>query len=196
MEWLKGADMTIDLKSIIGGIAPMLATALGGPLAGMAVKAIAGAVLGPDEVAAAQSDQSPVEALKTRVEAAISNGVADMSKLRQAEQDFQVKMAEIGFKNEADLQKIAAEDRASARTASVQGGTAKMLFWLTLFLLTICLGSEVVVLFNGYPVDIPEIVVGRILGLLDAVAMMVLSFWYGTTNANKTKDETISKLAS
>ena len=36
---------------------------------------------------------------------------------------------------------------------------------------------------------------GRILGLLDAIAMMVLSFWYGTSHSSSIKNGLITKVA-
>ena len=40
-------------------------------------------------------------------------------------------------------------------------------------------------LFKGYPKETPDIVIGRILGLLDAAAMMVLNYWLGTSNSSQ-----------
>lgn len=61
-----------------------------------------------------------------------------------------------------------------------------------MLLLVACLGTEIFVLFNGYPATIPEIIVGRVLGLLDSVALLVLSYWYGTTSASQTKTELLA----
>jgi hypothetical protein len=61
-------------------------------------------------------------------------------------------------------------------------------------LLCITLGSEIAVLFYGYPDDkIPEMVVGRILGLMDAVAMLVLSYHYGTTSGSMAKTQLLAQ---
>jgi hypothetical protein len=48
------------------------------------------------------------------------------------------------------------------------------------------------VLFNGYPDGTDPLVVGRVLGLMDAVAMLVLSYWYGTTNGSAVKNELLA----
>lgn len=112
--------MDFNLGNIIKGIAPMLATALGGPLAGLAVKVIAGAVLPDDQIQVAAGTGNPIDALQTSISTAIQNGVADMSKLKQAEQDFKLRMAELGYKQVADLERIAADDRSSARTMQIQ----------------------------------------------------------------------------
>jgi hypothetical protein len=172
--------MDFDWQSVVKSVAPTIATALGGPLAGMAVKAI-GDSLGLDE----PTQENIATALK-------GASPDDLLKVKQAEQDFAAKMKQLDI----DVFSLEVKDRDSARKAAVDGGTAKMLFWLSLFLLVVCLGSEIAVLFLGYPKTVPEIVVGRILGLLDAVTMMVLAFWYGTTSQSKTKDETIKGLAA
>ena len=91
------------------------------------------------------------------------------------------------------MERIAADDRASARKAAVDGGTARPLFWLSLVLLTLTLGSEVAVLFVGYPPTIPDIVVGRVLGLMDSVALMVLAFHYGSSAGSAAKTEILAK---
>jgi hypothetical protein len=68
-----------------------------------------------------------------------------------------------------------------------------MLFWLSIVLLVITLGSELVVLFVGYPKTLPDIIVGRILGLMDSVALMVLAYWYGTTNGSARKTDMLNQ---
>lgn len=169
-----------DWKGIVGSVAPILGTALGGPFGGMAVKAI-GDALGLSA------------ATEKTVAAALSGATPeDLLKLKQADQDFATKMKQA----DVDLEKVAAQDRDSARKASVEGGTSRDLFWLSLFLLSVCLGAELGVLFFGYPAGSSELVVGRVLGLMDAVAMVVLSFNYGTTKTSQTKDTTISNMAA
>jgi hypothetical protein len=97
--------MDFDWKSIIGSIAPTIATALGGPLAGLGVKAIAGALglsdgAGEKDVAAAVQNASPDQLLA----------------IQKADQDFAIRMQELGV----DLEKIAGADRADARNREIQ----------------------------------------------------------------------------
>ena len=92
--------MSFDWKGLVGTVAPTLATALGGPMAGMATKAIASSLLGD------------ADASEKDIAAALAGASPDtMLKLKQADQAFETKMAELGV----DLEKIAQEDRASAR---------------------------------------------------------------------------------
>ena len=97
---VRGGSMAFNWKSILGTVAPGLATALGGPLAGMAVQAVSNAVLG-------KQDGSDDE-----IAAAITAGGPDvLQKLRAADQQFQVEMKKLDI----DLEKISSDDRTSAR---------------------------------------------------------------------------------
>lgn len=101
--------MAFDWKAFIGNAAPMLATALGGPLAGAAVATI-GNALGLGD---SPSDEAISKALATADPDAIA-------KIKQAELDFQARMAELGYKNVADIAKIEADDRDSARKREME----------------------------------------------------------------------------
>lgn len=168
----------MDWITTLKRLAPTVATALGGPLAGAAVSAI-GSIFGMTE---ATSDD-------------IGKLIADgqltpdhLAELRKLELEYQNNEKERGFR----YAELAFRDRDSARTASVSGGTQKMLFWMSLVLLALTLGTEVAVLFYGYPVNTPEIIVGRVLGLMDAVALMVLSYWYGTSSGSAQKTDLLT----
>ena len=167
-----------DWKQLLKTVAPVLGTALGGPLGGAAASFIAGKL-----------------GLESKTIEAVTD-VLNAGKL-SPDQVVAMRQAEIDFKkwdgdNDIKLEQISAGDRDSARKASVAGGTQLMLFWLSLMLLGVCLGSEVWILFNGYPEALPEMVVGRVLGLLDAVTIMVLTYWYGTTNSSSQKTQMLA----
>jgi hypothetical protein len=154
-----------------------VAAALAGPLAGEAVAALIGIVGG-----AGQED----------VREAIEGGrltAEQISQLRQLELQFKENERERGFK----YAELAFKDRDSARQANVNGGTQRPLFWLSVLLLLICLGTEVAVLVFGLPVGTSELVLGRVLGLLDAIAMTVLSYWFGTSSSSAIKTELLVK---
>jgi len=163
-----------DWKSTLAKLAPTVATALVGPLAGTAVSAI-GELLG-------LSNATP-ESIADVV-ASGSLTPQQISDLKQLELKYQAEEKERGFKYE----ELAFKDRDSARKANVEGGIQKELFNMSILLLVVTLGTEIYVLFKGYPDTLPEIIVGRVLGLMDAVAMMVLAYWYGTTNGSAQKN--------
>lgn len=173
----------MDWKKIIATAAPGLATALGGPLAGGVVSILADKVLGG-------SSGDPV-ADEAKLAGVLAGGITPelRAKILEADQAFRLEVLKAGTR---ELE-VAAEDRASARRAAVEGGTARPLFWLSLLLLGLTLGSEVAVLFVGYPPTIPDIVVGRVLGLMDSVALMVLAFHYGSSAGSAAKTEILAK---
>ena len=86
-------------KKILKGVAPTLATALGGPLAGMATKVISEKLLGKDD----GGDNEIYEALMN------PEGLA---KLKEIEADFKTKMKAM----DVDLERMAVDDRKSARS--------------------------------------------------------------------------------
>jgi hypothetical protein len=169
----------MDWLTTLKSLAPTVASAFGGPLAGIAVSAV-GNLLGV------------TEATQDRIASAITSGSLtpdQISEIKLLELKYQADEKERGFR----YSELAFKDRDSARTANVAGGTQKPLFWLSLLLLTVTLGTECAVLFLGYPPNTSEIVVGRVLGLMDAVVMLVLAYWYGTTNGSSQKNEAIGR---
>lgn len=162
------------MNDLLKTLAPTVLSAILGPFSGIALSAL-GSILG---VSAATTES---------VTKAFSDGKLtpeQLSAIKELELKYQNDEKERGFKY-AELE---FQDRDSARKANVAGGVQKELFGMSLILLVICLGTEIWVLFNGYPKTLPEIIVGRILGLLDGVALLVLSYWYGTTNGSHNKD--------
>lgn len=95
MNW--GKD---DWKKLAAAVAPGIATALGGPLAGVAVSAISDKLLG-------KSDGTESE-----IATALATGGTDaLTKLKEAEQAFQVRMRELDI----DLERVHQADRDGAR---------------------------------------------------------------------------------
>lgn len=96
-----------DWKRLVATVAPALATALGGPLAGVATQALSAALLG-------NSDGSTEE-----VATAVLTGGADgLLKIREADHAFAARMAEL----EIDLERVHQTDRASARDRESKTG--------------------------------------------------------------------------
>jgi hypothetical protein len=168
MDWLK----------TLAQLAPTVASALGGPLAGAAVSAI-GSVLG-------LTDAKPADLAKVFKDGQLTP--EQITQIRELELKYQADEKERGFR----YAELAVQDRDSARKANVAGGVQMPLFWLSLLLLLVGMGVEGVVLFHGVPPHVDDIITGRILGLMDAVIMLVLSYWYGTTNGSQSKDSLLA----
>lgn len=169
--------MSADWKRIVATVAPGIATALGGPLAGLAVKAIGGALgLGDgaseDAVAAAVTGASPDQLLA----------------IKQADQAFKVKMREL----DVDLERISMQDRDSARRreADTKDWAPKVL--AAIIVLTWA-SVQWFILRNSVPEDMRELIM-RVLGTLDAALMLVLAYYFGSSAGSKAKDDIVGAM--
>lgn len=158
--------MKFDWKAIVGTVAPTLATALGGPLAGLATKAIVEAV------------GLPPESSEEQVAAAITGATPDqLLAIKNADAIFKIKMREL----EVNLEQIMFQDRDSARKLLISTGakTPAALSWIVVAT-TFALEGGLFVL--GMPQDMPDIVLGRILGTFDTALGIVLTYWLGAAH--------------
>lgn len=172
--------MNFDWKGVVANVAPMLATALGGPLAGGAVVAITKALgLGEDATSA--------EISKKLAEADPSTLLA----LKKAEQDFAARMSEMGFKSEADLARIEADDRANARQREVerQDWTPRILAYLVT---AGFFGMLSVMVFAAIPTASKEPLY-ILLGSLGTAWTSIIAYYFGSTAGGQKKSELLAK---
>lgn len=168
----------MEWQSIVKTVAPWIGTALGGPLGGMAVEAIANA-LGVSEKTTERIQQAiqgmtPAEALS----------------LKKADQDFALQMRSLGYKNTADLEKIAADDRDSAR--KMQMSTRSRMPAILTCGVGATFGIVLLVLFKYEIPDNNRDVVVYMCGQLAAAFAACLAFWVGTTRQSENKTEIIA----
>lgn len=162
--------MSFDWKSLVGTIAPTLATALGGPMAGMAVKAIAGSLLGDEnageaDIAAALQGATP----------------ADLLKLKEADQSFKLEMEKLGV----DLERIAAGDRDSARQREIatKDNAPKILAGVIVIGFFATLAT---IAFVAIP-DGAQQPINILLGSLTALLIQVGNYYFGSSAGSKEK---------
>lgn len=178
--------MSFDFGAILKGIAPGLATALLGPLGGLAVQAIGGAI---------GMDKPTTEKISDALTQGQLSGDQIVA-IKQAEMDFQLKMQQMNIdveKVNQDYERIASADRDSARKREVDvGDHAPLIIGAAI----ICTWSFIqwYLLHNSIPDDMREIIM-RVLGTLDAALMMVLTYFFGTTAGSRAKDTTIATIA-
>lgn len=150
-------------KGVIGAIAPTLGAALGGPLGALAGNVIS-AALGGKDVEQALIEQKPETLLA----------------LRKAEQDFVVKLEELGVERE----RISMADRASARDLAKVNMKPQMLISATFlggyFLI---LGLRMAGVFESQE----DRVVDNLLTALTYGVPLILAFWFGSTAGSSTK---------
>lgn len=175
-----------SIADAVGGVAPTVATALGGVvggplgagLAGTATRALSHALLGKPDA----SEEEIQEALRTDPDA--------LAKVRIAETELQAELARQGVK----LEQVHSEDRQNARhhaNLARQSGdnTARILAYLLVagFLCVI-----LAVLFA--PINIEDkTLLGMLVGYLSAKADQVVSFFFGSSAGSKDKDKAMQK---
>ncbi|HEY8386217.1 MAG TPA: hypothetical protein VIK82_08380 [Porticoccaceae bacterium] len=172
--------MSFDWKVLIGKAAPMLATALGGPLAGAAVATI-GQALGLGQ-----------EASEEEIARKLASASPDvLLQLKKAEQEFSVKMAELGFRSQTDLARIEMEDRASARQReqAVQDWTPRILA----FLITAgFFGMILALIWAPIPEGAKEPLL-ILIGTLGGTFSSIIAYYFGSTAGGQKKSELLAK---
>ena len=157
-------------------ILPTIATALGGPLAGIAAAFVA------DKLGLTEKTSEAVQAAITGA------SPEQFAQLRQIDADLQKFFVGQGVK----LEEIAAADRASAREREAKTGD----LWTPRTLAAlIVLGWFVIqgyLLTHLVPPEMREIIL-RALGTLDMALGLVLGYYFGSSSSSRTKDELIAK---
>jgi len=169
----------MDWQTIVKTVAPWIGTALGGPLGGLAVEAVAGA-LGISE--------KTTDAVKQAISGATPE---QLLALKQADQQFALQMQALGYKQITDLEAIAAGDRASAR--DMQKSTQSFVpALLTCFVVGAFTSTLVLLLKYDVPQTNRDIVVYMI-GQLSGGFTSALAFWLGTTRESGRKTEMLAQ---
>ena len=155
-------------------IAPGIATALGGPLAGLAVTAISKA-LNIDE----KEVQKTIESGKLSAD--------QLASLKQAELDLQAKAQELGL----NFEKLAVDDRKSAR--DMQISTKSFVPALLSILIVVAWALIQYFLLTHIIAQEMRELVARVLGTLDGALMLVLSFYFGSSSHSEKQTEMIHR---
>lgn len=166
-----------SVKDIIGKVAPVVGTALGGPFGGIAGSIVAKA-LGVDT-----ADQA-IEALKTNPEALL--------KLKVAELELKKFMREANIReSELDVQ-----DRASARALAVAKGMTPQVLLSTIYtggyfgvLLGVMAGDLTI------PSGSEGAIFSTIIGVMTAAQVQIMNFWFGSSIGSKEKSAHLASVA-
>lgn len=158
-----------DWKGFVGSVAPTLATALGGPMAGMATKAIADA-LGVDneeiEISKALATANP----------------ETLVKLKEIDKNFDIEMKKLNI----SLEEIAYKDRDSARNLFRVDKRPQIalsaLFIVGYFVILSLMLAGVFTIPEGLmePVLL-------LLGMLSREVPTIMQFWFGSSTGSKDK---------
>lgn len=169
----------MDWSNLIGTIAPTIATALGGPLAGLGVEAI-GKAFG--------MEQPTIK----KVQDALTQGQLtgdQIATLREAEFALRARMKELDIQEE----QLVYADRDSARKMQTSNRSIIPPLLACIVVILVCT-AEGSMLFGKISPDVDPIVLGRILGTLDSALMLVLSFYFGSSIGSERKTEIMAYL--
>jgi hypothetical protein len=150
-------------------VAPTIATALGGPLAGLAVEAVSKALgVSGDE----------------------AKNILDEGKM-SADQIAQVKVAEIELQKQAqslglNFEQLSVQDRSSAR--DMQVATKSFLVPTLAIIIVVSFIGVVVGTMMGLS-HIESAMAGTLVGYLSAKAEQVVAFYFGSSAGSQRKDE-------
>jgi membrane-bound ClpP family serine protease len=170
-------DILKAFGPLLGQVAPTIATALGGPLAGIAVKTLSNALLGredgsAEDVSSALATASPEQ----------------LAQIKQIDADFRVRMKELDI----DLERISVSDRESARNMQTQ--TQDWIPRVLAILITVgFFGILAYMLLNGMPKSGTEALL-MMLGALGTAWTGVINFYYGSSAGSKAKTDAMANM--
>lgn len=171
----------MDLFQILKTAAPVIASALTGPLGGIAVEMVSNAL--------GLSDKTE-EAIKT----ALDGGISPEQKLalQKANNDFLLETQRISNSHEENIYKTEVDDRASARLreSSVKDYVNSILAYSIVGGFII---SVVGVLSGVFKIE--DQATFLVLNLLAAPCTQVLSYYFGSTSGSKAKTEMLVQSA-
>jgi hypothetical protein len=168
-------DILKTFGALLGSVAPTIATALGGPVAGMAVKAISGALFGHEN------------GTEDDIMAALANPNGDqLAALKKIDADFKVQMKSLDI----DLERISAADRDSARNMQIATRD-----WIPRALAVgVTLGFFGIVayiLHYGLPPTGGEALL-MLIGTLGTAWTGVMGFYFGSSSGSKQKTDALT----
>lgn len=163
-------------KDTLAKVAPVLAGALGSPLAGVAVKA------GLDMLGI-EGDESTLEEIVMR------SDPDALLKLKQAEHNFKTTLRELDIKEK----ELNVGDRDSARQLAKTKGIWPQLVLSSAY--SIAYGVVLYCFMSGL-INVPEdqvVLFGSLIGVLTAAQVQVLNFWFGSSSGSKEKTNAMSE---
>ena len=150
-------------------VAPTIATALGGPLAGLAVEAVSKALGVSGDEAKSMLDEGKMSA-------------DQIAQVKVAELELQKQSQALGL----NFEQLAVEDRKSAR--DMQTATKSLLVPTLAIIIVVSFIGVVVGTMLGLS-HIESAMAGTLVGYLSAKAEQVVAFYFGSSAGSQRKDE-------
>jgi hypothetical protein len=168
-------DLLAKFGPLLGQVAPTIATALGGPLAGVAIKTLSAALFGHEDA----TEEQVFEAMATATP-------DQLAAIKKIDADLKVQMKSLDI----DLERIAAGDRDSAR--QMQRETKD---WvpkaLAIFITFGFFGVLIWMLVFGMPKTGTEALL-MMIGSLGTAWTGVMQFYFGSSAGSKAKNDLLA----
>lgn len=169
----------MDWKAIVGTVAPWIGTALGGPLGGAAVGAVADALGLSDKTEAS-------------IKAALSGVTPEqMLAMKNADQAFSIKMQELGFDSVEKMAALAVDNTKDAR--AMQTSTRSRIPAVLAVIITIGFFGILVGMLRGDLTATDNQALLIMLGALGAAWGAVVNFFFGSTAESGRKTELLAQ---
>lgn len=165
----------MNLKTIIGSVAPTLATALGGPVAGAAMSSLA-------TLFGCEKDEEAIFKAFTAADP------SKLSELKKLDYDFKVEMKKLDI----DVYKIDADDRANAREREIKTGDKTQ----TILAYMITFGYFSVLAFIikfGLPESNNEALLILLGALSGAWGSSIVTYYFGSSKSSSDKNSLFFK---
>ena len=112
--------------------------------------------------------------------------------MKQADNDFAIKMQAMGFAHLEELQQVAATDRADARNREIKTGDSRTPQILAALVLVGWLTVQGFLLTHVIDASMRELI-ARVLGTLDSALTLVLSYYFGSSAGSAEKNQIIAQ---
>ncbi len=174
-----------SVSGAVESLAPTIATCIGGPLAGTAVTAL-------EHVFGLTPSDSSTDQRLGAVASAIAGATPEqLANIRLADQNFQVSMASLGFKDKEALAALNVQDVQGART--MQTSTRSWVPPVLTLVVTIGFFSLIIaLLFTNIP-EANRPTFYAMEGSLGTVWLACIHFWFGDTNSSNDKTQLLAQ---
>lgn len=181
--------MDFNWKAVVKTVAPTIASVFGTPLAGMGVTALLNAILPEGETPPANPEEYLSKAL-------ISANPDVMMKIKTAEQQFLLDMKKLDIDLTKTLEQFAAENTRGARELKSEWLKSNKWDYEPILAGLVCVAfgyAEYWVFAHAATTTEMDasasVLIGRVLGTVDAAFMLLLSFRWGTSHSSERKTE-------
>lgn len=182
----------MDWKKIVQVVAPSIGTALGGPLAGAAVRVLGAAILGDEGASEEKVAEQVLQGLSPEI----------MMELKKADQAFAIRMRELEIdvdRLNGEMEKAYLSDTQDARKAHAgEIGVFRLgLAVLAIFgvvLISVLIGSFQIVtggitVKDAATVGLVSGLVGTVVGYAAANAQQVVAYFFGSSRGSQAKSD-------